>query len=71
VIAASLFAASHVAISGDDPDAVTTLSSPDCVVPKTLGDPELDGGRLQAVAVLEHDLAVLATAVPGRRCMSF
>ena len=45
----SLSAASHVAISGDDPDAVNTLSSPARVVPKTLGDPELDGGRLQAV----------------------
>jgi alpha-L-arabinofuranosidase len=31
------------------PDAVNTLSSPDLVVPKTPGDPRLDGGRLQAV----------------------
>lgn len=45
----SLSAASHVAISDDDPDAVNTLSSPDRVVPKTLDDPKLDGGRLQAV----------------------
>ena len=45
----SLSVASHVAISDDDPDAVNTLSSPGRVVPKTLGDPELDGGRLQAV----------------------
>jgi alpha-L-arabinofuranosidase len=45
----SLSAASHVAISGEDPDAVNTRSSPDRVVPKTPGDPELDGGRLQAV----------------------
>ena len=45
----SLSAASHVAISGDDPDAVTTLSPPDRVVPKTPGDPELGGGRLRAV----------------------
>jgi alpha-L-arabinofuranosidase len=45
----SLSAASHVAISGEDPDAVNTLSSPDRVVPKTPGDPERDGGRLQAV----------------------
>ena len=45
----SLSAASHVAISGDDPDAVNTLSSPDRVVPKTLDGPELDGGRLRAV----------------------
>jgi alpha-N-arabinofuranosidase len=37
-----------VAIWGEDPDAVNTLSSPDRVVPKTPGDPELDGGRLQA-----------------------
>ena len=29
--------------------AVNTLSSPDRVVPKTLDDPKLDGGRLQAV----------------------
>src|SRR6266516_19779 len=34
----SLSAASHVAISDDDPDAVNTLSSPDPVVPKTLDD---------------------------------
>ena len=34
----SLSAASHVAISDDDPDAVNTLSSPDRVVPKTLDD---------------------------------
>ena len=45
----SVSAASRVAISADDPDAVTTLSSPDRVVPKTLDDPELGGGRLQAV----------------------
>jgi alpha-N-arabinofuranosidase len=45
----SLSAASHVAISDDALDAVNTLSSPDRVVPKTLGDPKLDGGRLQAV----------------------
>jgi alpha-L-arabinofuranosidase len=45
----SLSAASHMAISDDDPDAVNTLSSPDRVVPKTLDDPKLDGGRLQAV----------------------
>jgi alpha-N-arabinofuranosidase len=45
----SLSAASQVAISGDDPDAVNTLSSPDRVVPKTPGDPKLDGGHLQAV----------------------
>ncbi len=45
----SLSAASHGAISDDDPDAVNTLSSPDRVVPKTLDDPKLDGGRLQAV----------------------
>ena len=45
----SLSAASHVAISDDDPDAVNTLSSPGRVVPKTLGGPELGGGRLQAV----------------------
>jgi alpha-N-arabinofuranosidase len=42
----SLSAASHVAISDDDPDAVNTLSSPDRVVPKTLDDPEPGGGRL-------------------------
>ena len=41
--------ASHVAISGDVRDAVNTLSSPDCVVPKTLGDPEPGGGCLRAV----------------------
>jgi alpha-N-arabinofuranosidase len=35
----SLSAASHVAISDDDPDAVNTLSSPDRVLPKTLDDP--------------------------------
>lgn len=34
----SLSAASHVAISDDDPDAVNTLSSPDRVVPNPLGD---------------------------------
>ena len=45
----SLSAASHVAISGDDPDAVNTLSSPDRVVPKTPGEPKLDGGCPQAV----------------------
>ena len=45
----SVSAASHVAISDDDPGAVSTLSSPDRVVKKTLEDPELDGGRLQAV----------------------
>jgi alpha-N-arabinofuranosidase len=45
----SLSAASHVVISDDDPDAVNTLSSSDRVVPKTLDDPRLDGGRLQAV----------------------
>jgi alpha-N-arabinofuranosidase len=45
----SLSAASHVAISDGDPDAVNTLSSPDRVVPKTLDDPEPGGGRLQAV----------------------
>jgi alpha-N-arabinofuranosidase len=45
----SLSAASHVAISGEDPDAVNTLSSPDRMVLKTPGDLELDGGRLQAV----------------------
>jgi alpha-L-arabinofuranosidase len=28
---------------------VTTLSSPDRVIPKTLDDPKLDGGRLPAV----------------------
>jgi alpha-L-arabinofuranosidase len=69
----SLSAASQVAISGDGPDAVITLSSPDRVVPKTPGDPELDGGPAgrAAAAVVEHDPGVLATAVPGRRCMSF
>jgi alpha-L-arabinofuranosidase len=45
----SLSAASHAAILDDDPDAVNTLSSADRVVPKTLDDPKLDGGRLQAV----------------------
>ena len=45
----SLSAASHVAISDDDLDAVNTLSPPDRVVPKTLDDPKLDGGGLQAV----------------------
>ena len=40
----SLSAASHGAISGGDPDAVNTLSSPDRVVPKTLDDPNLDSG---------------------------
>jgi alpha-N-arabinofuranosidase len=70
----SLSAASHVAISGEDPDAVNTLSPPDRVVPKTPGDPELGGGRLQAVLPplsWGHDPAVLAAAVPGRRCRSF
>ena len=45
----SVSAVSPVAISDGDPDAVTTLSSPDRVVPKTLDDPKLVGGRLQAV----------------------
>jgi alpha-N-arabinofuranosidase len=70
----SLSAASQVAISDDDPDAVNTLSSPDRVVPKTLDDPELDGGRLQAVLPpLSWNMIRLCwqTAVPGRRCMSF
>ena len=44
----SVSAASHAAISDEDPGAVNTPSSPDRVVPKTLDDPEL-GGRLQAV----------------------
>jgi len=44
-----LSAASRVAISDDDRDAVTTLSSPDRVVPKTLDDPKPGGGRLRAV----------------------
>jgi len=71
---ACLSAASHVAISGDDLDAVNTLSSLDRVVPKTPGGPgtrrRSPAGRA-AAAVLGHDPAVLATAVPGRRCMSF
>ena len=70
----SLSAASHVAISDDDPDAVNTLSSRDLVVPKTLDDPKTrrrsPAGRA-AAPVLEHDPAELATAVPGRRWMSF
>jgi alpha-L-arabinofuranosidase len=45
----SLSAASHVAISDDDPDAVTTLSSPDPVGPEDARRPKLGGGRLQAV----------------------
>jgi hypothetical protein len=42
--------------------------------PKTPGDPELDGGRLQAVLPpLSWNMIRLCwqTAVPGRRCMSF
>jgi alpha-N-arabinofuranosidase len=68
----SLSAASHVAISDDDPDAVNTLSSPHRVLSKTLDDPNSTrspAGRA-AAPVLEHDSAELATAVPGRRTMS-
>jgi alpha-N-arabinofuranosidase len=65
----SVSAASHVAISGGDPDAVNTLSSPDRVVPKTLDDPNLDGGRLQAVLPpLSWNMIRLRWQ---RRCMSF
>jgi alpha-L-arabinofuranosidase len=45
----SLSAASQVAMSDDDPDAVNTLSSPDRVVPKTLDHPKPGGGRPQPV----------------------
>ncbi len=45
----SLTSATHVAIADDDPDAINTLSTPDRVIPRTLDDPKLDGGRLQAV----------------------
>ena len=64
----SLSAASHGAISGGNPDAVNTLSSPDRVVPKTLDDPNLDGGRLQAVLPpLSWNMIRLRWQRPARR----
>ncbi|WP_199517181.1 arabinosylfuranosidase ArfA [Nucisporomicrobium flavum] len=45
----SLSAATHTALFDDDPDAVNTAAEPDRVKPRTLDDPKLDGGRLQAV----------------------
>ena len=69
----SLPAASHVAISDDDPGAVNTLSLPDRVVPKTLDDPKLDGGRLQAVLPpLSWNMIRLSWQRPsrGQRCTS-
>ena len=63
----SLSAAFRVAILDDDPDAVNTLSPPDGVVPKTLGDPEPGGGRLQAVlSPLSWDLIRLNWQRPSR-----
>ena len=63
----SVSAASHVAIWDDDPGAVNTLSSPDRVVPKTPGDPELDGGRLRAVlAPLSWNMIRLCWQRPSR-----
>jgi len=59
-------------ISGGDPDAVSTLSSPDRVVAKMLDDPNLDGGRLQAVLPpLSWNMIRLRSQRPARRCMSF
>jgi alpha-L-arabinofuranosidase len=69
----SLSAASQVAISGDDPDAVNTLSPPDRVArrrPATRNSTAVLQAVLSPLS-LEHDPAVLATAVPGGRCMSF
>jgi len=51
---------------------VNTLSLPDRVVPKTPGDPNLDGGRLQAVLPpLSWNMIRLRWQRPARRCMSF
>ncbi|PRY27432.1 alpha-N-arabinofuranosidase [Pseudosporangium ferrugineum] len=41
--------ATHTALFDDDPDAVNTREQPDRVTPRALDDPELDGGRLEAV----------------------
>jgi hypothetical protein len=59
-------------VSGDDPDAVNMLSSPDRVVPKTSGDPDPGGGCLRAVLPpLSWNMIRLRWQRPARRCMSF
>ncbi|MFI5937002.1 alpha-N-arabinofuranosidase [Actinoplanes sp. NPDC051494] len=45
----ALSTASHTAVFDPDPDAVNTAADPERVVPTSLDDPKLDGGRLQAV----------------------
>jgi hypothetical protein len=51
---------------------VTTLSSPDRAVPKTLDDPNLGGGRRRAVLPpLSWNMIRLRWQRPARRCMSF
>jgi len=42
----SLAVGRHTAIFDDDPEATNTMEQPDRVVPRTLPDLKVDGGRL-------------------------